>query len=125
WLVDGLPKGNMLKYEKYITTYHVQHIDSLEELGSNEKKKIPAKVFCTLCCQPVKAMGNWLEKLYTWDIVGGHAEIIHTERMPGHVCDLDELNIEKPQEWYTLTKEEKIKVFDLLHDVKVPSGYST
>jgi hypothetical protein len=39
-------------------------------------------------------------------------------------CDLDELNIEKPQEWYTLTKEEKIKVFDLLHDVKVPSGYS-
>jgi hypothetical protein len=22
-------------------------------------------------------------------------------------CDLDELNIEKPQEWYTLTKEEK------------------
>ncbi|KAL5680594.1 hypothetical protein ACJX0J_006979, partial [Zea mays] len=28
-------------------------------------------------------------------------------------CDLDELNIEKPQEWYTLTKEEKIKVLDI------------
>jgi hypothetical protein len=39
-------------------------------------------------------------------------------------CDLDELNIENPQEWYTLTKEDKIKVFDLLDDVKVPSTYS-
>ncbi|KAL5664725.1 hypothetical protein ACJX0J_024833, partial [Zea mays] len=55
------------------------------------------------------------QKLYTWDIVGGHAEIIHTERMLMHLmgCDLDELNIEKPQEWYTLTKEEKIKVLDI------------
>ncbi|KAL5664970.1 hypothetical protein ACJX0J_025078, partial [Zea mays] len=25
------------------------------------------------------------EKLYTWDIVGGHAEIIHTERMLMHL----------------------------------------
>ncbi|KAL5672153.1 hypothetical protein ACJX0J_016459, partial [Zea mays] len=28
-------------------------------------------------------------------------------------CDLDELNIEKPQEWYTLTKEEKFKLLDI------------
>ncbi|KAL5651328.1 hypothetical protein ACJX0J_036786, partial [Zea mays] len=27
---------------------------------------------------------NTNKKLYTWDIVGGHAELIHTERMPGH-----------------------------------------
>ncbi|KAL5672056.1 hypothetical protein ACJX0J_016362, partial [Zea mays] len=87
------------------TTYHEQH-----ELGTNEKKKIPAKY------------------IMLSDIVGGHAEIIHTERMSMHlmgeiqfsiVWNLEEkihileLNIEKPQEWYTLTKEEKIKVLDI------------
>ncbi|KAL5670298.1 hypothetical protein ACJX0J_022519, partial [Zea mays] len=32
-------------------------------------------------------------------------------------CDLDELNIEKPQEWYTLTKEEKLKLCYFFNEI--------
>ncbi|KAL5668579.1 hypothetical protein ACJX0J_020800, partial [Zea mays] len=32
-----------------------------------------------------EAVASGWKKLYTWDIVGGHAEIIHTERMLMHL----------------------------------------
>ncbi|KAL5670742.1 hypothetical protein ACJX0J_015048, partial [Zea mays] len=90
-------------YRLTLKHHNVRHHYIREAVASGWKQHIMYNMFS--------------EKLYTWDIVGGHAEIIHTERII--VWNLEEkihileLNIEKPQEWYTLTKEEKIKVLDI------------